>query len=44
MAKDSKSSGLKPWPAATNDKGDSALIGGVANGRPLTKTAPKGKK
>lgn len=31
----------KEWPAATSEKLDSALIGGVANGKPNTRTAPK---
>lgn len=38
-----KGSGLKPFPAATSNPKDSAMIGGVANGRPLTRTARKGK-
>lgn len=34
----------KEWPAASNEKLDSALIGGVANGKPNTRTAPKSGK
>ncbi len=36
-----KGSSEKPWPAATSDKVDSAMIGGVANGRPLTRDGRK---
>lgn len=39
-----KSSGPKDWPAATSDKLNSALVGGVANGKPNTRTAPKSGK
>lgn len=34
----------KDWPAATSEKLDSALIGGIANGKPNTRTAPKSGK
>lgn len=34
----------KTWPAASNEKKDSALIGGVINGKPNTRTAPKSGK
>jgi len=36
-----KGSVQKDWPAATSDKVDSAMIGGVANGRPLTRNGEK---
>lgn len=42
MAKNtSKIPTMKPWPAASSSKADSAMIGGVANGLPLTRNGKK---
>lgn len=48
MAKNDLSAGskqisVKVWPINT-EKNDSALIGGVANGKPTSRTAPKSGK